>query len=154
MEGVFYLSYHASWQIPSFTTVLCFGKSDLDKELALDPTAYEDAIEETLHDAYLAAAAKLDAAEKQGVQAVLEGDFVPGKKADVIVVDTRKPHLTPMYDPYSHLVYAARGSDVATSVINGRVVMEGRRLLTLDTANVMADVNRIAMGFDHGFGRA
>jgi 5-methylthioadenosine/S-adenosylhomocysteine deaminase len=78
------------------------------------------------------------------------GSLVPGKKADVIVVDTRKPHLTPMYDPYSHLVYAARGSDVATSVINGRVVMEGRRLMTLDVLNVMAEVNRIAAEIRNG----
>ena len=69
----------------------------------------------------------------------------PGKKADVIVVNTRKPHLTPMYHPYSHMVYAARGSDVETVVINGRVVMEHRRLKTLDVAEVMAGVRRIAL---------
>ncbi|MEZ4578504.1 MAG: amidohydrolase family protein [Desulfobacterales bacterium] len=73
------------------------------------------------------------------------GSLEPGKKADVIVVDTRKPHLTPMYHPYSHMVYAARGSDVETVVINGRVVMDHRRVMTLDVAAVMADVRRIAL---------
>ena len=49
-----------------------------------------------------------------------------------------------MYNPVSHLVYAVRGSDVATVVIDGRVVMENGRLLSLDEQQVMADVNRIA----------
>jgi 5-methylthioadenosine/S-adenosylhomocysteine deaminase len=65
------------------------------------------------------------------------GSLEVGKKADVIVVDTHKPHLTPMYNPYSHLVYAAKGSDVSHCVINGKLVMEGRELLTLDLQEVM-----------------
>jgi len=65
------------------------------------------------------------------------GSLEPGKKADIIVVDTHKPHLTPMYNPYSHLVYAARGSDVSHSIINGALVMEERRLLSLDLDDVM-----------------
>jgi 5-methylthioadenosine/S-adenosylhomocysteine deaminase len=60
-----------------------------------------------------------------------------GKKADVIVIDTHKPHLTPMYNPYSHLVYAAKGSDVSHSLINGKLVLEDRRLLTLDLQEVL-----------------
>jgi 5-methylthioadenosine/S-adenosylhomocysteine deaminase len=65
------------------------------------------------------------------------GILEKGKKADIIIVDTRKPHLTPMYNPYSHLVYAAKGHDVSHSIINGRLVMEDRRLLTLDLQEVM-----------------
>jgi 5-methylthioadenosine/S-adenosylhomocysteine deaminase len=65
------------------------------------------------------------------------GSLEVGKKADVIVVDTRKPHLTPMYNPYSHLVYAAKGSDVSHSLINGKLVMEDRKLLTLDLGEVL-----------------
>jgi 5-methylthioadenosine/S-adenosylhomocysteine deaminase len=60
-----------------------------------------------------------------------------GKKGDVIVVDIHKPHLTPMYNPYSHLVYAAKGSDVSHSLINGKLVMEDRKLLTLDLREVL-----------------
>ena len=60
-----------------------------------------------------------------------------GKKADVIVIDTRKPHLTPMYNPFSHLVYAVRGSDVTHSIINGQLVMENRKLLHLDLSQVL-----------------
>lgn len=65
------------------------------------------------------------------------GSLEPGKKADIIVVDTHKPHLTPMYNPYSHLVYAARGSDVSHTIINGNLVMEERKLLSLDLDDVM-----------------
>jgi 5-methylthioadenosine/S-adenosylhomocysteine deaminase len=68
----------------------------------------------------------------------MTGSLEVGKKADVIVVDTRKPHLTPMYNPTSHLVYAATGNDVRHSIINGNVVMEDRKLLTLDLAEIIA----------------
>lgn len=70
----------------------------------------------------------------------LTGSLAVGKKADIIVVDTAKPHLTPLYDPFSHLVYAASGSDVDTVVINGRVVAEKRRLLTIDMDRIMAEM--------------
>jgi len=56
---------------------------------------------------------------------------------DVIVIDTHKPHLTPMYNPYSLLVYAATGNDVSHSIIDGRIIMEDRRLLTLDVADII-----------------
>ncbi|UCH19398.1 MAG: amidohydrolase family protein, partial [Deltaproteobacteria bacterium] len=72
------------------------------------------------------------------------GSLEPGKLADIIVIDTKKPHLTPMYNPISHLVYAARGGDVTTSIINGTPVMEDSRLLSLDLAKVMGDVKKIA----------
>ena len=48
------------------------------------------------------------------------GSLEPGKRADIVLVDTRRPGLTPLYSVYSHLVYAARGSDVTTVLVNGR----------------------------------
>lgn len=72
------------------------------------------------------------------------GSIAPGKCADIIVVDLNKPHLTPLYRPYSQLVYAVSGSDVSTAIIGGRVVMRDRRLLTIDIGEVMAEVRRIA----------
>ncbi|MEA2102198.1 MAG: amidohydrolase [Thermodesulfobacteriota bacterium] len=65
------------------------------------------------------------------------GSIEKGKKADIIMIDLDKPHLTPMYNPYSHLVYAVNGSDVDTVIINGKVVMQGRELLTLDCDRIM-----------------
>jgi 5-methylthioadenosine/S-adenosylhomocysteine deaminase len=49
-----------------------------------------------------------------------------------------------MYNPVSHLVYAAMGSDISTSIINGTVVMEDRQLKSLDLKKVMDDVKNIA----------
>jgi len=66
------------------------------------------------------------------------GSLKVGKKADVIVIDTHTPHLTPMYNAISHLVYAARGNDVRHSIINGQPVMEDRKLLTLDITEVIS----------------
>jgi 5-methylthioadenosine/S-adenosylhomocysteine deaminase len=73
------------------------------------------------------------------------GSIVPGKEADIILVDMKKPHLTPLYRPLSHLVYAVRGADVVTSIIGGRIVMKDRRLLRIDPVTVMEEVRRIAV---------
>lgn len=72
------------------------------------------------------------------------GSLEPGKKADIIMIDTRQPHLTPMYNPCSHVVYAARGQDVRHVIIDGRMVMEDRRLLTMDLAGVLARADKMA----------
>jgi 5-methylthioadenosine/S-adenosylhomocysteine deaminase len=55
-----------------------------------------------------------------------------GKKADIVLVKLRKPHLVPTFNPVSNLVYAAQGSDVDTVVIDGNIVMENRVVKTLD----------------------
>ncbi len=62
----------------------------------------------------------------------LVGSLEVGKKADFIIVDVDKPHLIPLYNPYSQVVYAASGHDVSHSVIDGRLVMKDRQLLTLE----------------------
>ena len=64
------------------------------------------------------------------------GALAPGKQADLIVVDTNQPHLTPLYDPYSHLVYAARSADVRHAMVAGRWLMKDRRLLTLNWGDI------------------
>ena len=52
--------------------------------------------------------------------------------------------MVPLYNPYSQLVYAARGSDVTTTVVEGKVLMENRQLTTMDVEQVMDDVTAIA----------
>jgi 5-methylthioadenosine/S-adenosylhomocysteine deaminase len=100
----------------------------LHKVASMDPT---------LLDAFtVLRMATLEGARALGLGSIT-GTLTEGKRADLIVVDTHKPHLTPLYDPYSHLVYAARGSDVSHSFINGNLVMQDRRLLTLDADVVM-----------------
>ncbi len=72
------------------------------------------------------------------------GSLEIGKKADIIVVDTHKPHMTPMYDVVSHLVYSASGGDVDTVLINGRIVVENRRLLAFDMTEAMDRMRAVA----------
>lgn len=74
----------------------------------------------------------------------ITGSLEVGKQADLIVVDLNKPHLTPLYNEYSQLVYAAAGADVDTVMINGSLIMQNRRLLTVDEREVMAKVREIA----------
>ena len=74
----------------------------------------------------------------------LIGALEVGKKADLCILDMNKPHLTPMYDEYSHLVYAVNGADVDTVLINGKIVMQNRKLLTIDEDEAMRHVREIA----------
>jgi 5-methylthioadenosine/S-adenosylhomocysteine deaminase len=88
--------------------------------------------------------ATIESARALGLQDLI-GSIETGKKADIIIVDTNKPHLTPMYNPFSHLVYAARGNDVSHAVINGQLVMGNRKLLTLDLEEVMMQAREKSM---------
>jgi 5-methylthioadenosine/S-adenosylhomocysteine deaminase len=87
--------------------------------------------------------ATIDGARALGLSERI-GSLEAGKQADIIVLDTHQPHLVPMYHPASHLVYAARGSDVAVVGIDGRVVMENGRILSFDVEQAMDEVTRIA----------
>jgi 5-methylthioadenosine/S-adenosylhomocysteine deaminase len=107
----------------------------LHKAKSLDPTVMDAAT--------VLKMATISGARALGLEPVI-GSLEKGKKADLIIVDTNKPHLTPMYNPVSHLVYAAIGSDVTTSIINGTVVMENGTIKTMDIRAVMDDVNKIA----------
>ena len=62
------------------------------------------------------------------------GSLEAGKRADLIVLATDSPSAQPLYEVYSHLAYALKGTDVVTTVVNGRVLMEDRVMLTIDTA--------------------
>jgi 5-methylthioadenosine/S-adenosylhomocysteine deaminase len=71
----------------------------------------------------------------------LIGSLEAGKKADLILVDTTAPHATPMYNVYSQLVYALKATDVRTVAIGGKIVMEDRRMLTLDEPAILLKAN-------------
>ncbi len=68
------------------------------------------------------------------------GTLTPGKAADLIVVGLDQPHLTPLYDPYSHLVYAARAADVRHVMVGGRWLLTARRFTSLDWPALAADI--------------
>ncbi len=67
------------------------------------------------------------------------GSLEAGKRADVIVVGMSAARQTPLYDPISHLVYVTRGDDVQTTIVNGRILMRNRKMLTLDEAAILRD---------------
>jgi len=108
----------------------------LEKSARLDPTV-------------MSAHTVLHMATSKGAKVLGLGELIgtlnPGKKADMVVINLNKPHLTPLYDEYSHLVYAVNGADADTVLINGRMVMKDRQLLTINEAEAMERVNRLAM---------
>jgi 5-methylthioadenosine/S-adenosylhomocysteine deaminase len=74
------------------------------------------------------------------------GELTPGKKADVILVDTQNPMFTPLMPGdkahiYSHLVFAANGSAVDTTIVDGKILMAGRQLLTMDERQILSGAN-------------
>ena len=72
------------------------------------------------------------------------GTLEVGKKADLILVDIDKPHFAPWNNPVSDLVYSAQGSDVKTTIVNGKLLMKDYEVLTLDVERIMAETERIA----------
>jgi 5-methylthioadenosine/S-adenosylhomocysteine deaminase len=66
------------------------------------------------------------------------GSLEPGKKADLILITLDHPNAVPMYDVYSQIAYALKGSDVQTVIIGGRTVMRDRKLLTINESEVVA----------------
>ena len=67
------------------------------------------------------------------------GSLESGKRADIIVVNMDRARQTPMFDPVSQVVYVTRGDDVDTTIVNGKVLMRGRKVLTLNESRVLAD---------------
>jgi 5-methylthioadenosine/S-adenosylhomocysteine deaminase len=107
----------------------------LHKVATGDPTA--------LNAASVLSMATIDGARAIGL-ADRTGSLEIGKQADIVVLDTRAPHLAPMYRPDSHIVYAACGADVRHVLVGGKEVVRDRRLLTISIQDVMEQVNAIA----------
>ena len=125
----------------------CASNNNLDMLQEMDTTA-------KLHKVYwgdptLCSAAQVVAMATYGGANAMNmasevGSLEPGKKADLITIDLNQPHLTPMYEPCSHLVYAARGADVRDVIIDGRMVMRRRQLVDIDEQEIMGKVREIA----------
>ena len=95
----------------------------LQKVAAMDPTAVP---------AYAALKmATVDAAKALGISDKV-GKLAKGFKADIILIDFDKPHLYPHHDICAHIVYTVSSADVDTVIIDGKVIMKNRKLLTLD----------------------
>lgn len=71
----------------------------------------------------------------------ITGSIRPGKKADLVIADLNKPHLTPVYDIYSHITYSMRPSDIETVMVNGRILIDRGRPVTMDEERILARAN-------------
>jgi 5-methylthioadenosine/S-adenosylhomocysteine deaminase len=72
------------------------------------------------------------------------GSLEIGKQADLIIIDVDKPHLVPMYNPVSHIVYSVRGSDVRDVLVAGRILTRDHKLLSIDMEEMLAKVAEIS----------
>jgi 5-methylthioadenosine/S-adenosylhomocysteine deaminase len=72
------------------------------------------------------------------------GSLEVGKKADIILVDLAKPHLTPLHDIYSTIVYSARAADVETVIVDGKILMQNQQARSLDEQAVMEKARKTA----------
>lgn len=87
--------------------------------------------------------ATIDGARTLGLEKQI-GSLEVGKKADIILLDFEKPHLTPKHNLYANIVYSARGSDVDTVIVDGNILMEKRKVRTLKEKEVMEKAQRTA----------
>jgi 5-methylthioadenosine/S-adenosylhomocysteine deaminase len=72
------------------------------------------------------------------------GSIEVGKKADIIMLDLDKPHLIPKHDLISNIIYAAKGGDIITTIVNGKPLMINNEFLTLDFERILEDAEKCA----------
>ncbi|SBT94420.1 5-methylthioadenosine/S-adenosylhomocysteine deaminase [Streptomyces sp. DI166] len=102
---------------------------------------------QALHHATLQSAAAVGLGDRLGTLA-------PGRRADIVLVDLTGPHTQPVHDLAATLVHSARSFDVRTTMVDGRVLMRDRALLTLDVAPVLEELGERLPGLvDRGHGR-
>jgi 5-methylthioadenosine/S-adenosylhomocysteine deaminase len=123
------------------------SNNDLDMFEAMRQAALLQKLE-TMDPRALPATVALDMATILGAKALgldsQVGSLEPGKRADVITVSMKGARQTPMYNPVSHLVYVSKGDDVQNTIVNGRVLMRDRRVLSLDEVRVLSEARAMA----------
>ncbi len=107
----------------------------LHKHMSGDPTA--------MPAAQVVALATIDGARAMHMDETI-GSLEVGKRADLIVIDGGAVNMVPQYDPYSHLVYAARGDNVTLTVVDGRILFENGVFSTLDPDLVIEAAQAVA----------
>lgn len=119
----------------------CASNNDLDMLCEMDTAAKLQKV--FLHDPAVMNAetvirmATIKGAELMGLDHVI-GSIESGKAADLIIIDTKKPHMRPLFHHASQVVYAAKGSDVRHVLVNGKQIVNNFQLLTLDV-NVLSE---------------
>jgi 5-methylthioadenosine/S-adenosylhomocysteine deaminase len=82
----------------------------------------------------------------------LAGSLEVGKRADIIILDSRHPRMRPMFNPVSQAVYAAGADCVRDTIVEGRVRVRSRRLVEWDLKRLMAPVETVARQISPGIG--
>ncbi len=113
----------------------------LHKIRQLDPTVIDAATTLKM--------ATVDGARALGMDRRI-GSLEAGKQADLIIVDSKSPHMTPLFHPVSHLVYSASCSDVRHVLVAGQWVVRNRTLLTMDLDTVLADARQLGRTIAEG----
>jgi 5-methylthioadenosine/S-adenosylhomocysteine deaminase len=122
------------------------SNNDLDMFEAMRQAAFQQKLV-TMDPTAITAAEAIEMATLGGARALGRnrlGSIAPGMLADIIVVDLSKSRQQPVYDPVSQIVYASRGDDVLTTIVNGKVLMRDRKVLTLNEATVIAEARKAA----------
>jgi 5-methylthioadenosine/S-adenosylhomocysteine deaminase len=126
----------------------CASNNDLDLFQTLDMTAKLHKVMRldptVLPAETVVRLATLDGARALGLAAEI-GSLEIGKQADLIMINTRAPHLTPIHHPASAMVYTAKGSDVQNVMVAGRLLVKNRRVLTVDVEEIMSRVAGLAL---------
>jgi 5-methylthioadenosine/S-adenosylhomocysteine deaminase len=123
------------------------SNNDLDMFEAMRMAAFLHKVN-TGDPAAIPATTALEMATINGARALgldkLIGSLEEGKRADLVLVSMAGARQTPLYNAISHLVYVSRGDDVQTVIVNGRVLMRDRKMLTLDERAVLAEARKLA----------
>jgi len=114
----------------------------------LESMRYLSLVQKDVHSdaTWLTSQHALDLATRQSADAFGLGDrlgqLVPGHRADIVLIDTARPHMQPMHDLAAALVLSVKSSDVRTVLVDGRVVVENGRLTTIDVSGAIEELNR------------
>ena len=125
----------------------CASNNNLDLFSEMD-TAAKLAKVADLNPTMLRAKTVLEMATCKGARVIgmerMLGAIEPGKKADLIIIDMNTPHMVPMYNPYSQLVYSACGADVRDVLVNGKILYKDREFTDLDKDEIISRVKEIS----------
>jgi len=87
--------------------------------------------------------ATLNGAKALGLEKEI-GSIEKGKKADLIILNFEKPHLQPVYHVVSHLIYAAKGEDVETVIIDGKIILEKKKFVYLNEKEILSQIKKLS----------
>jgi len=122
------------------------SNNDLDMFEAMRQAAFQQKLV-TMNPTAISAGDAIEMATVAGARALGRnrlGSLAAGMLADLIIVDMSSPRQQPLFDPVAQIVYASRGDDVVTTIVNGKVLMRDREVLTLNEARVIAEARTAA----------